>query len=61
MIIPENRRKRKLLYKSLDPENKIQKIGYDYLDNDAGACFKKISQKKYFYPPYDKNYNIKQH
>ena len=37
MITPERRRARSALYNALDPDGRFQKVGYDYLADDAGA------------------------
>ncbi len=44
MVLPENRQKRKDLYKRLDPKNKYQTIGYDYLVDEKGLLLSRISE-----------------
>lgn len=59
-IDPENRTARKELYKSLDPDNKIQSIGYDYLDDEKNLQLTPIKKNRQFYPKYSESYIIKQ-
>lgn len=54
MIEPENRKLRSEVFKKLDPGNKIQKIGYDYLYNETGLKLKKIPFFRRYYPKYKK-------
>lgn len=50
MIKKENRVKRAKLYNELDPDKKLQPIGYDYLYDDTGMELKKIPfSKRYDY------------
>lgn len=56
MIKREDRIKRADLYNQLDPDKKIQPIGYDYLHDDKNMVLKKISYKTryaYKYIPND--------
>ena len=50
MIAPERRLARRDLYKALDPHNAYQKIGYDYLGDEAGLVLKKISSSRRYWP-----------
>jgi len=52
MIIPKNREERRDVYKILDPENKIQSIGYDYLTDETDIHLEEIPKGKEYYPPY---------
>lgn len=58
MIDPKNRESRKIIYNKLDPNKKIQKIGYDYITDENGMVLEKIPNNRKYYPKYDKNYNI---
>jgi hypothetical protein len=60
MIHPPHRRDRMNLFKYLDPENKIQSIGYDYLNDETGLTVEKIPRGRQFDPPYDPAYRIHQ-
>lgn len=50
MIAPERRKARAALYKFLDPERRMQKIGYDYLADETGAQFESIPAGRDFSP-----------
>jgi hypothetical protein len=50
MIDPERRRARRALYVHLDPESKLQKLGYDYLTDEAGAEFETIPHGREYAP-----------
>jgi hypothetical protein len=52
MITKERRRARSELYNKLDPERKLQAIGYDYLADEAGAEFKSIGPGREYSPPH---------
>lgn len=54
MIEPENRTLRTEVFKKLDPENKYQGIGYDYLDNEEGATLQRIPEDRMYLPEYKK-------
>lgn len=54
MIEPENRKLRAEVFKKLDPGNKIQKIGYDYLNDENGIKLKKIPFLRNYHPKYKK-------
>lgn len=47
MIKDEDRKKRKELYKRLDPNNNMQKIGYDYLVDCRGISLSSIRGREY--------------
>lgn len=50
MITPERRKARADLYNYLDPERRMQRIGYDYLADDAGAQLEQIPDGREFTP-----------
>jgi len=50
MIAPERRRLRRDLNKALDPERRLQEIGYDYLADDAGAVLEEIPRGRGYRP-----------
>lgn len=50
MIAPERRKARAALYNFLDPERRMQKIGYDYLADETGAQFEPIPAGRGFSP-----------
>jgi hypothetical protein len=50
MITPERRKARAELYNFLDPERRMQRIGYDYLADDAGAQLEPIPPGREFHP-----------
>ena len=50
MITAERRLARRELYKTLDPRSTYQKIGYDYLGDDAGLVLKKVSSSRRYSP-----------
>jgi hypothetical protein len=50
MIAPERRTARAALYNRLDPERRMQSIGYDYLADEAGARFEPIPAGREFSP-----------
>ena len=52
MIAASRRRARSELYKHLDPTNKFQPIGYDYLCDDTGAQFESIPKGRSYRPPH---------
>ncbi len=52
MIEPQNRRLRAEVFKRLDPGNKIQKIGYDYLYDEEGIVLEKMPRGREYYPKY---------
>jgi len=58
MINPANRVARAEVFKKLDPNNKYQEIGYDYLHDEAGLKTQTISRGKMYHPPY-KGYDFK--
>lgn len=60
MIDPQNRKDRKFLFNKLDPGKKIQKIGYDYLDDEKGMKLKRIPFRRRYIPAYKQGYVIKQ-
>lgn len=50
MIAPQRRRARAALYKHLDPAGQMQKLGYDYLADEDGACFERIPEGRGYTP-----------
>ncbi|CAM5495733.1 glycosyltransferase [Sphingobium scionense] len=52
MIAPERRQLRRDQYALLDPERKMQDIGYDYLAIEAGAQFASIAAERQYSPAY---------
>lgn len=58
MIEKENRRLRKEVFNSLDPEKKYQTMGYDYLDDEVNAAMRRIDAGREYYPPYTKKYTF---
>jgi hypothetical protein len=55
MIAPSRRKARRDLYKHLDPQNKYQAIGYDYLADEAGAQFQSIPSGRGYLPPHQED------
>lgn len=53
MITPERRMARRDLYNYLDPERKLQPIGYDYLTDEAGMELENIPIHRFFDPPFE--------
>ena len=47
MINKEDREKRAALYESIDPEHKMQKIGYTYLTDSKGLELTQIPKEDY--------------
>jgi hypothetical protein len=52
MIAPQRRLARAALYRHLDPDNRMQAIGYDYLADDAGKILERIPQGREYHPPH---------
>jgi len=52
MIAPARRQLRADLYRLLDPENRLQPIGYDYLADENGAKFESIPAGRGYQPPH---------
>lgn len=52
MISPLRRVARRNLYKSLDPQNKFQTIGYDYLADETNAKLQSIPAGRGYLPPH---------
>lgn len=50
MMSPARRQLRRDLYAALDPERRMQKIGYDYLADDRSARLVPISPERHFFP-----------
>lgn len=60
MIDPQNRKDRRDLYQSLDPEHRFQSIGYDYLADETGLTLERIAPGREYDPPYRADYRIRQ-
>lgn len=56
MIEKENRRVRTEVFKALDPSNRYQEIGYDYLDDERDATMMRIPKGREYYPAYTRKY-----
>ncbi len=52
MIARARRVARRDLYRHLDPQNRFQAIGYDYLADDAGAVLETIPPGRHYLPPH---------
>jgi len=52
MIAPERRRARRDLYKYLDPSQRYQAIGYDYLADDVGLVLEEVPADRSYFPPH---------
>lgn len=52
MITPERRRARAALYSHLDPDRRMQPLGYDYLANDKHAKLEAIPPGRAYVPPH---------
>lgn len=50
MIAPARREGRRNLYRYLDPDNRYQKIGYDYLADETGARLERIPKGRHYLP-----------
>lgn len=55
MITPERRKARAALYNHLDPERRMQSIGYDYLADDKDAKFKRVPFWRGYHPPHQED------
>jgi hypothetical protein len=55
MITPQRRQARADLYNRLDPERKIQPVGYDYLAEDEGAVFEVIAPHRRYLPRHEED------
>lgn len=52
MIARARREARRDLYTALDPDRKMQAIGYDYLADETGAEFERIAPERAYSPPH---------
>lgn len=50
MIAPQRRQARSDLYSALDPERRYQRIGYDYLADEAGMQLERIPAGREYLP-----------
>jgi hypothetical protein len=55
MITPERRTARAALYNHLDPERRMQAIGYDYLADDEGAELELIASGREYHPRHEED------
>lgn len=55
MITPRRRQARAELYNRLDPERRIQQIGYDYLADDEGAVFEVVAPDRRYLPAHNED------
>lgn len=55
MITAERRKARADLYNHLDPNGIMQRIGYDYLADDAGAELEEIAAGRAYFPPHEED------
>ncbi|MBX9747776.1 MAG: hypothetical protein K2X34_12795 [Hyphomonadaceae bacterium] len=55
MITRERRQARAALYNFLDPERRMQALGYDYLADDADAAFEAIAEGRAYHPPHNED------
>ena len=55
MITPERRMARAALYEHLDPEHRMQSIGYTYLADSAGAELEPIAKGRGYHPPHQED------
>lgn len=53
MMTRERREGRAALYNFLDPERRMQTVGYDYLADDAGAEFEAVPEGRGYHPPHE--------
>lgn len=53
MVLPEDRRTRHLRYVTMDPDNRYQPQGYDYLVDEAGMELATIPPERDFFPSSD--------
>lgn len=56
MIEKENRTMRAKVFNALDPDNKYQTMGYDYLDDEVEAVVVRIPEGREYTPVYNKRY-----
>ncbi len=55
MITAERRAARAALYNGLDPDGRMQGIGYDYLADDTGAQFERIPHGREYHPAHEED------
>jgi hypothetical protein len=55
MITQERRQARAALYNHLDPDRRMQSVGYDYLADEAGAKFKRVPFWRGYHPPHQED------
>lgn len=55
MITAERRKARAALYNHLDPNRRMQSVGYDYLADDTGAELERIAEGRAYHPPHQED------
>jgi hypothetical protein len=55
MITPDRRKARAALYEHLDPDHRMQAMGYTYLADDAGAELEPIADGRGYHPPHQED------
>lgn len=55
MITAERRRARAALYSAMDPERRMQALGYDYLADDTGMVLESVPAERMYRPPHDED------
>lgn len=60
-INPENGKLRSNLYKKLDPTNKYQKIGYEYIADTSDMKLRRVPVTRNYTPKYNPEHTIVQH
>ena len=58
MIAPKRRQARRDLYNHLDPERKLQAIGYDYLTDEEGLELENIPVHRFYDPPFVEDHGL---
>jgi hypothetical protein len=58
MIAPARRQARRDLYKHLDPDQKLQAIGYDYLADEEGIELENIPIQRFYDPPFVEDHGL---
>ncbi|HMS93791.1 MAG TPA: glycosyltransferase [Tabrizicola sp.] len=58
MATPERRRLRRELYAAADPKRHLQRVGYDYLDDERGMILEQIPKGREFSPPFHEDHGL---
>lgn len=58
MATPERRRLRRELYAAADPKRHLQRVGYDYLDDERGMVLEQIPEGREFSPPFLEDHGL---